>query len=51
MLGLMTVFIHVATAYSPVALVRIDARMVQRLAFASVAFLAASYMFVRVFRA
>jgi hypothetical protein len=50
-LGLVTVFTHVATMYAPVFAARLDTRLLQRMAVATVAFLAVSYMFVRVFRA
>jgi O-antigen ligase len=50
-LGLVTAFMHVATIYTPALAVRIDTRLVQRMALSSVGLLLALYMFVRVFRA
>jgi hypothetical protein len=51
MLGLVTAFAHVAMVKAPGFALRLDGRLVQRWALASVGFLMATYMVVRVFRA
>jgi O-antigen ligase len=50
LLGVITAFTQVATRYVPVPAGWIDARILQRMALASVGLLMAFYVFVRVFR-
>jgi O-antigen ligase len=49
-LGLATAFGQVTAVYPPVPVLRFNARLAQRLALTSVAFLGAIYVFVRMFR-
>jgi hypothetical protein len=51
LLGLVTAFVSMAAARVPGFTVRLDGLMIRRIAVTSVAFLAATYMIVRVFRA
>jgi len=48
-LGLVTAYLRVAAVYPALALPRFDWHVVRRLSMASVGFVAASYVFVRVF--
>jgi hypothetical protein len=48
-LGLATVYAGVTVVYPPLPSLRLDSRLVQRLAVVGIGFLAASYLFVRVF--
>lgn len=48
-LGLATVYAKITVVYPPLPSLRVDMRLVQRLAVVGVCFLAASYVFVRVF--
>jgi hypothetical protein len=50
LLGLVSAFGGIATQWAPAFRLRLDSRLVQRMVLASFAFLAASYMFIRVFR-
>jgi O-antigen ligase len=50
LLGLATVAANLAAGPVPTLALRLDGRLFQRMAMASVAFLVASYMFVRVFK-
>ncbi|HYV35738.1 MAG TPA: O-antigen ligase family protein [Gemmataceae bacterium] len=49
-LGVVTAAVSLAAGHVPALALRLDSRLVQRLAMASVAFLAATYMFVRVLK-
>ena len=51
LLGLVTVAANLAAGPVPALALRLDGRLFQRMAIASIGFLAASYMFVRVFKA
>jgi hypothetical protein len=50
-LGIVTVFVHLATRWTPTVSAGLDMRTVQRMMLASFGFLVASYLFIRVFRA